>query len=160
MKPRHELTNSRLLSPSLDARRMKTDLKTSENVFLQSNSRSRSSSPIQPRKIIKNCEIPKPTAGNGAMRCDWKLVVCATTESLPKYRIALTSCRMTLRDQFKVSRENVGKVLAKQFNFFFYCGCERVEIGILLIFFFLRREKKTILWDGVKIEKKTVRAFS
>lgn len=57
------------LSPSLNARRMKTDLKTSENVFLQSGSRSRSSSPILPQKTAKNCETSK-TAGNSAIRCD------------------------------------------------------------------------------------------
>lgn len=43
----------------LNARRVKTDLQTSENIFLQSNAlRSRSSSPILPLKKIpiKHCE--------------------------------------------------------------------------------------------------------
>ncbi|CRL00117.1 CLUMA_CG013398, isoform A [Clunio marinus] len=59
--------NKSQLSPFLDARRLKTDLHTSENVFLQSDSRSRSSSPILPQKLAKNCETSK-TTGNSAIR--------------------------------------------------------------------------------------------
>lgn len=62
--------NKILLSPSLNARRMRTDLKTSENVFLHSTaSRSRSSSPSIPQKTAKASETLKAT-GNSAMRCD------------------------------------------------------------------------------------------
>lgn len=62
--------NKSQLSPSINgARRIKTDLKTSENVFLQSCSRSRSSSPILPQKVAKSCETSKAT-GNSAIRCN------------------------------------------------------------------------------------------
>lgn len=60
--------NKSLLSPSLNARRMKTDLKTSENVFLQS--RSRSSSPVSPQKAIKTCETSKAVTRLREIRCD------------------------------------------------------------------------------------------
>lgn len=53
------LSLSSASSPLLNARRVKTDLQTSENIFLQSNAlRSRSSSPILPLKkfTIKHCE--------------------------------------------------------------------------------------------------------
>lgn len=73
---RHEMSNpsskqnKNQLSPSLSgARRLKTDLNTSENVFLQSCSRSRSSSPILPQKVAKSCETSKAT-GNSAIRCN------------------------------------------------------------------------------------------
>lgn len=60
-------------SSSLNARRMKTDLQTSENIFLQSNAlRSRSSSPNhlpQKKTTIKHCEkSSEMTNGNIAIR--------------------------------------------------------------------------------------------
>lgn len=68
------LSISTASSPLLNARRVKTDLQTSENIFLQFNSlRSRSSSPILPLKkfTIQHCEklremtMTKVTAVNG-----------------------------------------------------------------------------------------------
>lgn len=70
----HSLSLSSASSSLLNTRRVKTDLQTSENIFLQSNAlRSRSSSPILPPKkfTIKYCEnlremsMTKPNAVNG-----------------------------------------------------------------------------------------------
>jgi hypothetical protein len=64
-------SSSRSKSPNSNSnvRRVKTDLQTSDNIFLQVNSRSRSSSPISPQKVSKrNCETPK-ISNNCIQRC-------------------------------------------------------------------------------------------
>lgn len=180
MKPRHEVTNTRLLSPSLNARRMKTDLKTSENVFLQSDSRSRSSSPILPQKTAKNCEIPKPTAGNGAMRCDWKLLLgyflrfvqqSSHCQEANYFRQLLHDIARSISSFTPKSTQSKKKkvrcFLRNNLSFLcslltLQCVCERVRIGILLIFFFpsaKKEEKQNYLRDEWKREKCLVRAF-
>lgn len=68
------LLSSTSTSPLLNARRVKTDLQTSENIFLQSNAlRSRSSSPILPplrNFSIKHCEnLAKAVNGNSKFIC-------------------------------------------------------------------------------------------
>jgi hypothetical protein len=67
MSESNEKPNKNQLSPFMGARRIKTDLKTSENIFLQSTSTSRSSSPIllRHRKVAANYESSKQNASSG-----------------------------------------------------------------------------------------------